>query len=289
MKQTLKFFCLCLLILSLLLQGCKRKKDEDTDGGSSVRNDRPTISDQVQQYHTDMQYSYATPVNEEILKTGLDAEYLLLANKKFPLGETFVPKSLTKLRADVTYYGKDIELDSRAAQALYLMLGEMNAAGVTDVMVTSGYRSYERQAYLFNYYLSEESKGISSNAVACFGYDYIQQHYIDRGLEVLSAADAKTVVLSYSAYPGTSEHQTGLCLDFMTSTMTDLDNSFALTPAFEWLINNAYRFGFILRYPEGREGITGYTYEPWHYRFVGREAATDIHFGKITLEQYLGQ
>ena len=288
MKRTLKFFCLCLLISALLLQGCKKKKEgEDTDDGS--QNDRPTVSDHVQNYHTAMQYSYATPVNEEILKTGLDAEYLLLANKKSPLGETFVPKSLTKLRADVTYYGKEIELDSRAAEALYLMIGEMNSAGVTDIMVTSGYRSYDRQSYLFDFYLNEESKGISSNAIACFGQDYIQKNYLDRGLEVLSAADAKTVVLSYSAYPGTSEHQTGLCLDFMTSTMTDLDNSFAETDAFEWLVNNAYRFGFILRYPEGKEGITGYTYEPWHYRFVGREAATDIHFGKITLEQYLGK
>ena len=57
--------------------------------------------------------------------------------------------------------------------------------------------------------------------------------------------------------PGASEHQTGLCLDFMTSTMTDLDNSFAETDAFEWLVNNAYRFGFILRYPKEKEGITG--------------------------------
>jgi D-alanyl-D-alanine carboxypeptidase len=77
-------------------------------------------------------------------------------------------------------------------------------------------------------------------------------------------------------------------VDFITSTMGNhLTVAFANTPAFAWLSNNAYRFGFILRYPEGKENITGYTYEPWHYRFVGREAATDIHFGRITLEEYL--
>ena len=71
--------------------------------------------------------------------------------------------------------------------------------------------------------------------------------------------------------------------------MTDLDLSFENTQAFAWLSQNAYRFGYILRYPRGKEGITGYTYEPWHYRFVGREAATDIYMGKITLEEYLGK
>ena len=96
------------------------------------------------------------------------------------------------------------------------------------------------------------------------------------------------MVLSYSAYPGTSEHQTALCVDLITSS-GKLDVNFAQTEAFAWLSQNAYRFGFILRYPEGKEEVTGYSYEPWHYRFVGREAATDIHFGGLTLETYLGK
>ena len=235
-----------------------------------------------------MEYAYSTSVNEAILKTDLSSEYLVLANKSHPLGETYVPAELVTLTCP-TNYGKTVELNRRAAEALYLMLGEMNAAGVTDISVTSGYRSYAYQSSLFNQYLNVESKSITSNAIACFGMDYIQKHYFDRELKVLSFQDAQTVVLSYSAYPGTSEHQTGLCVDFITSTMKDLDATFASTPAFAWLSNNAYRFGFILRYPEGKENITGYTYEPWHYRFVGREAATDIHFGNITLEQYLGK
>ena len=66
-----------------------------------------------------------------------------------------------------------------------------------------------------------------------------------------------------------------------------LDESFAQNPAYAWLVENAHHFGFILRYPEGKEGITGYTYEPWHYRFVGEEAATAIYEQGITLEEYL--
>ena len=66
-----------------------------------------------------------------------------------------------------------------------------------------------------------------------------------------------------------------------------LTTAFENTEAFAWLAKNAYKFGFILRYPKGKENITGYTYEPWHYRFVGREAATDIHVGELTFEQYL--
>jgi D-alanyl-D-alanine carboxypeptidase len=67
----------------------------------------------------------------------------------------------------------------------------------------------------------------------------------------------------------------------------ELTEAFEDTEAFAWLAQNAYKFGFILRYPKGKEDITGYTYEPWHYRFVGREAATDIYNGGTTLEQYL--
>ena len=220
------------------------------------------------------------------MKTGLSAEYLVLANKSHALGESYIPSDLVTLTCP-TNYGKSVELNRRAAEALSLMLKELNAAGVTDLLVTSGYRSYQYQSALFNQYLMEESGSITANAIACFGMDYIQKNYLDQGLAVLSAKDAQTVVLSYSAYPGTSEHQTGLCVDFITSDMTELETSFANTEAFAWLSNNAYRFGFILRYPEGKEAVTGYTYEPWHYRFVGREAATDIHFGKITLEEYL--
>ncbi len=284
MKNTFKILCLLLLASACLLQGCGGAFDKEDE-----KSDATTVETNVKHYYMSMEYAYATAVNEALLTTDLHADYLLLANKSFPLGEHYAPPNLVSLDSNVTYYGKSIELDSRAAAALYLMIQEMNAAGVTDIMVTSGYRTYQRQQQLFADYVALETKGISQEAIDCLGKDYIQKYYTDMGIGALSVTDAQTVVLTYSAAPGTSEHQTGLCVDFMTSTMSALDNSFADTDAFAWLVNNAYRFGFILRYPEGKESVTGYTYEPWHYRFVGREAATDIHFGNLTLEQYLGK
>ena len=117
--------------------------------------------------------------------------------------------------------------------------------------------------------------------------DYIKSTYTDRGLTQLSHEDAVKVVLSYSAAPGTSEHQSGLCVDFVTSN-AGLDRAFENTEAFAWLMENAYRFGFILRYPENKTDVTGYSYEPWHFRFVGREAATEMLLRNMTLEEFLG-
>lgn len=284
--KRMKFIAISAIVLALLLllQGCIPVDPQDPQE-TTREEGTPTV--QVQHYYVNMEYAYQTQVDQSILTTDLNKDYLLLANKDHALGEDYVPADL-KLLTCATFGDKDIKLNGRAAEALDLMLQEMRAAGVTDVLVTSAYRSYEYQRLLFNHYLVKEQSGISSDAIACFGKDYIQKHYYDKGVEALNAADARQVVLSYSAYPGTSEHQTGLCVDFITSTMDgNLTTDFALTPAFAWLRQNAYRFGFILRYPEGKEGVTGYTYEPWHYRFVGREAATDIYFNGITLEEYL--
>ena len=136
---------------------------------------------------------------------------------------------------------------------------------------------------------SQEMKApISDDAYRVLGQEYIKTNYLDKKIYSLNLADAHKVAQSYSALPGQSEHQTGLCIDFTTSSMDgELTVAFEDTEAFAWLSKNAYKFGFILRYPKGKEDITGYTYEPWHYRFVGREAATDIYIGKMTLEQYL--
>ena len=99
--------------------------------------------------------------------------------------------------------------------------------------------------------------------------------------------DAARIANFYSAKAGQSEHHTGLCVDLMTEDMKQLDETFANTRAFAWLRENACRFGFILRYPKEKETVTGYCYEPWHYRFVGTEAATEMRERNLTLEEYL--
>ena len=247
----------------------------------------PVDTGHSQMLYQTMTYTYKTDASvfESYLTTGLHSGYLILANKSHPLGSDYAPQDLTSLTCP-TNLGKTVELEAQAAQALYAMLGEMAADGVTDISVTSGYRTYAYQAQLFSNYVSREMSRISDDAIAYFGNDYIQANYVSLGKTGLSREDAEAVAGSYSAIAGTSEHQTGLCVDFVTST-ADLSLSFANTAAFDWLSQNAYRFGFILRYPADKVDITKYTYEPWHYRFVGREVATEIHFGNLCLEEYL--
>ena len=272
-----------ILALLLLLSGCINPEPEE-EGTTAPVDVSQIDKNSIGSYKT-MQYTYLTDVDPATLTTGFDPTYLLLVNKQSELDVGYVPANLVTLTCATT---RSMQLEARTAQALYAMMAEMNAAGIKDVMVTSAYRSYEYQQDLYDKYLNDERRGISEDASRVLGEEYIKANYLDKKIFKLSFEDALKVVQSYSALPGQSEHQTGLCLDFITSDMGgELTEAFENTQAFAWLAENAYKFGFILRYPKGMEGITGYTYEPWHYRFVGREAATDIYVGNMTLEQYL--
>lgn len=191
--------------------------------------------------------------------------YLLLANKSHPLGKDYTPSAMTQLKSNLTAGNKEIILEYDAALAAEALMLELHARGYTDILVTSGYRSYARQEWLFNYYTEDEMRKDPS----------------------LTRAQSENIVLTYSARAGTSEHQTGLCIDLISNYSTSLDESFALNPAYSWLVENAHNFGFILRYPQDKENITGYKYEPWHYRFVGRQAAYEMWKNGLTLEEYL--
>ena len=119
-----------------------------------------------------------------------------------------------------------------------------------NIWIQSGYRSYNFQNIIYN--------------------DYV-------------AKDGQEKADTYSARPGYSEHQTGLAIDLNT-----ISYDFVNTPEFAWINTNAYRYGFILRYPQGKENITGYMYEPWHLRYVGKKLATKLYNNGnwITLEEY---
>ncbi|MBE6699927.1 MAG: D-alanyl-D-alanine carboxypeptidase family protein [Ruminococcaceae bacterium] len=281
-RNSAKIFVAILAVL-LLFSGCiNTQEEEETTTSINMNNVNPSS---VGSYKT-MEYQYLTNIDVASLTTNLDKTYLILANKTNELASTYEPSGLTTLTCETTY---SMKLEGRAAQALYVMLLEMRAAGVSDIAVTSAYRSYEYQVNTYNGWVQEEMKApISEDAYRVLGQEYIKMNYLDKKIYSLNLADAHKVAQSYSALPGQSEHQTGLCVDFITSEMNgELTEEFETTEAFEWLSKNAYKFGFILRYPKGKENITGYTYEPWHYRFVGREAATDIYVGDMTLEQYL--
>ena len=103
------------------------------------------------------------------------------------------------------------------------------------------------------------------------------------------AAEAAVEAAVWVAIPGTSEHQLGLAVDIVDANMQDLTDEQENTATQKWLMANSWRYGFIHRYPNGRTDITGIIYEPWHYRYVGKDAAQDIFNRDITLEEYLGK
>ena len=140
-------------------------------------------------------------------------------------------------------------MEPTAAAAFEKMVAAAKTDGI-NLWNVSGYRSYSTQQSLYNNYKKR---------------------------------DGQTKADTYSARPGSSEHQTGLATDICTASSSA---HFEKTEKYKWLINNSYKYGFILRYPEGKTYITGYKFEPWHYRYVGVEAATYIHNNNITFEEY---
>lgn len=103
----------------------------------------------------------------------------------------------------------------------------------------------------------------------------------------LSDEDARDEAMTVVALPGTSEHQTGLALDIVDAGYQELDEAQEDTAVQKWLMANSWRYGFILRYPTGKSRVTGIIYEPWHYRYVGREAAREMYDSGMCLEEYL--
>lgn len=194
--------------------------------------------------------------------------YLLLTNKDHPLPSTYEPDPVSVLPVDLTLHKKEIFLESTVAEAAEKLVRDLHKQGYTDIRITSGYRTYQYQVEVFNYYINVVEKDNHPH---------------------LSREEREKIVLTYSARPGQSEHQTGLCMDLISNATEKpvLDETFALNPAYEYLLAHAHEYGFILRYPKGKESVTKYTYEPWHYRYVGVETATKIHAEGLTLEEYL--
>lgn len=170
--------------------------------------------------------------------------------------------AMQELNTEVVTITGGKQFDARAAGALEEMLAAANETGL-NMFVCSAYRSVSYQTTLYN------------NKV---------QEYLNRGY---SQADAERVAATIVAYPGTSEHNTGLAADIVSVNYQVLDEGFAETPEFAWLQEHAHEYGFILRFPKGKEDVTGIIYEPWHYRYVGVEHATEIRAQGICLEEYL--
>lgn len=175
-------------------------------------------------------------------------DILVLVNKNNRLDDKYIPPDLETISLE--YATSDKFLRKEAKDSFEKLSSDAKKLGYTIVAV-SAYRDYEYQENLFNNYIKEK------------GEEY---------------------ALKCSARPGHSEHQTGLSVDVMGSN-NDYDE-FEKSNEFDWMSNNSYKYGFILRYPKGKEYITGFKYEPWHYRYVGNEVASIIYTEKITLEEY---
>ncbi|MDR2157430.1 MAG: M15 family metallopeptidase [Clostridiales Family XIII bacterium] len=189
--------------------------------------------------------------------------YLMLVNKTHLLAENFVPENLIDVKATRQDGRKTQRMQEAAAKALEAFMAEAAAEGVTNVTVTSAYRSFAEQAQLFNMNVENHLGKFSDRA------------------------EAEEYVSTFSARPGTSEHQTGLVADM--HNLPSAEQSFGDTPEADWLRENACRFGFVMRYAPDKQAITGVIYEPWHFRFVGRKAATEMFLSNRCLEEYLDE
>lgn len=231
-----------------------------------VRANKKAREEKAQQVYAEQEAKKKAQEQEKEKDTGIrTAEeneknkwYLRLVNAKNSLDKDNLPEINT-----VSVNGSDYMVDERIIDDLEEMLSDAQSAGRNPV-VCSAYRSWDTQAMLFENKISRvtQSTGLTGEA---------------------AETEAATVV----ARPGTSEHQLGLAVDITASDYTNLDEGQMETEDQQWLMENCWKYGFILRYPVDKTDITGIIFEPWHYRYVGKQAAKEITEQGITLEEYL--
>ncbi|MDD2972031.1 MAG: M15 family metallopeptidase [Lachnospiraceae bacterium] len=198
--------------------------------------------------------SMAAEKREETATIDRDDWRLLLINKQHPIPDGYEFK-LGTIKGNM-------KCDERIIDDLLLMLQGAKDDGV-DLVICSPYRDMNRQEVLFNRKIALYMKN---------GMSYLEAYK--------TTAQAVTV-------PGASEHQIGLALDIICDSYSQLNAGFGDTEAGKWLAKHSCEYGFILRYPRGKEYITSIEYEPWHFRYVGKDAAMEITSRGITLEEYV--
>lgn len=225
------------------------------DSNSVVSNETSENNESIKKEEFLKDTIYIDKEGKRIIKNPNDI--LVLVNKERNLTSEYKPSDLVIPNIKFSFKGEDQKkfLRKEAAKALEELFKEGEKESI-NLCAVSGYRSYSRQDLLFN------------NKVKKVGFE----------------AANKLV-----ARPGQSEHQTGLAMDVSSDGVNySLEEVFEQTAEGKWLKENAHKFGFIIRYPNEKVDITGYSYEPWHIRYVGKQVAAEIYEGNITLEEYLG-
>lgn len=209
-------------------------------------NETLTAREIIATVNTNTDYTYY----DYDIDTDTKKDYLMLVNKYYHLNSDYSPSDLVNI-SNQYYYGEGHKIRSIVYDAFIDMWNQAKEDGIT-LIINSSYRTYEEQQAVYDEY--KNSRGTT---------------YAD----------------SIAARPGYSEHQTGLSLDIFSTEYTTTAN-FKDSPAHNWLKENAYKYGFIQRYQEDTEKLTGFAEESWHWRYVGVEVATYIYEHNITFDEY---
>lgn len=210
------------------------------------------LLEEHEQYNTGKKVEITTNDMEELEFTANDWK-LVLVNKQHPIPDDYT--------FELETIKDGMQCDKRIMEDLLTMMSEARTQGV-NLAIRSPYRTTERQIYLFNRKINL---------------------YMAQGMSYM---DAYKKTAEYVTVPGASEHQIGLALDITSDTYYTLDEGFENTKEGKWLAEHCHEYGFILRYPKGKEYITSIGYEPWHFRYVGVEAAKVIKENDLTLEEF---
>lgn len=221
----------------------------------STQPTTPAPTQQTQQPAPTQPSKPATATPKDVKVAANPTDVAVLVNKSVKLPDGYIPSDLVEPNVMFIFSEKDDRrlMRKEAAAALERLFAAAKKDGIFLAGV-SGYRSYATQDSLFRYYVQTQGEETARR---------------------------------YSAEPGHSEHQTGLTMDVSGSTgKCAADDCFAGTPEAVWLEKHVAEYGFVIRYPKGKEQITGYAYEPWHLRYVGTKIAQEVMAKGITLEEY---
>lgn len=263
----------CVLMSLFILSGCT-DNDSETEPEDTVEempqeetqdNDEADIDDgennETEEEGTHFEEDDDVESDEPAITIDMEEDLLdpdsikVLVNKQFALPEDYAPDDLVTVEVPTVLENPEIrQLREVASEALTDMFAAAEEDGII-LYARSGYRSYQTQVELFNNYVSNHGEEAANR---------------------------------YSARPGESEHQTGLAMDVTSESVNyQLTEAFGETAEGQWVEENAHDFGYIIRYLEGEEEVTGYQYEPWHLRYLGEELAADVAESGLTYEEYL--